>query len=282
MPAKSRTAAAYLSVDMEGCATLVHWDEVRPSAEAAYRRACEIMTDEVNAVIDGLVATGVERIVVNDSHSKMRNVIADRLRPAASVVNGAFKPGYMLEGMTPDFDLACFIGYHGAIGDERAVMGHTYSPRVIHECRLGGEPVGELAINAALAGHYGVPVMLVSGDQTTIADAKRTLPWAIGVQTKESISYYSALGLSPARVREQLADGARRAVSAVDQARPLKLRPPLAMEIDTCTTAHADVCELIPSCRRLGARTIEFRADEFPTIYRALVAAIYIGVAAAS
>src|SRR5205807_5728301 len=123
-----------------------------------------------------LLACGAARVTVNDSHSFMRNLIAGEVQPAVELVSGGLKPHFMLQGLTADFDAAFFVGYHGAIGDERAVMGHTYSPRIIFECRLGGLAVGETTINAALAGHLGVPVALVAGDQTTLEEARRNLP----------------------------------------------------------------------------------------------------------
>lgn len=262
---------------MEGCATLVHWDEVRPSQDPAYRRACEIMTDETNAVIDGIAAAGVGRIVVNDSHSSMRNIIGERLRPSATLVSGRTKPRYMLEGIGPEFDAAFFVGYHGAIGDRCAVMGHTYSPRTIYECRLNSVPVGEAAINAALAGHYGVPVVFVSGDRTTVAQTKKLLPWAVGIETKASISYYAAENNSPERVRHALLEGAREAMRTSSSARPYVLQPPILLEIDTTSTAHADVIELIPGCARTAARTIAYSGSDFASVYRALVAMLSIG-----
>ena len=119
------------------------------------------------------------RVIVNDSHSTMRNLLIEELDPRATVVSGRVKRDFMLQGLSEECAAAFFIGYHGAIGDACAVMGHTYSPRVIYECRLNGEPVSELPINAAFAGHFGVPVALVSADATTLAEAARVLPWAL-------------------------------------------------------------------------------------------------------
>src|SRR5579864_7551910 len=161
-----RQAAVYVSADIEGCATLVHWDEVRPSNTAAYDRARRILIAEVNAALEGAFWAGVSSAWVNDAHSSMRNLVSPGLDPRARLVTGKAKPLYMLEGIDAQQQvLAFFLGYHGAIGDREAVMGHTYSPRVIFECRLAGQVVGELTINAALAGYYGVPVALVSGDR---------------------------------------------------------------------------------------------------------------------
>jgi D-amino peptidase len=185
----------------------------------------------------------------------------------------------MLEGIRSDHAAAFFVGYHGAIGDAEAVMGHTYSPRVIFECRIGGKPVGELTINAALAGAFGVPVTLVSGDRTTLAEAEALLPWSQLVETKQSISYHAARCLSPKTVITALREAAARAC-AVRDAKPFELASPVTMEIDTYTTAQADHLELIPNIDRLGPRTIACTAMDFRSIYRALQAVIYLGAAA--
>jgi len=273
------TAAAYVSVDLEGCADVVHWDEVRPSERAEYRRSRETMSAETNAVVDGIRSAGGERVVVNDAHATMRNLVADRLDPRVQLVTGRYKPQFMLEGIGPEFDAAFFVGYHGAIGDAQAVMGHTYSPRIVYECRLNGEPVGEITINAALAGHYGVPVVLVSGDRTTLDEARRALPWAACVETKRSLSYHAAECISPERVRGQLQDAARNAMADRRRAKLYALRAPISMEIDTLKTAHADLFELIPGCHRAAARSVRYIADDMAAIYRALVTMIYLGSA---
>jgi D-amino peptidase len=283
MNARVTSPNVFVSADIEGCATLVHWDEVLPSADIAYERARWLMTGEVNAVLAGAFAAGAANAVVNDSHSRMRNLIAGDVDTSATVVTGRLKPLYMLEGIAAGAapaDAAFFLGYHGAINDAAAVMAHTYSPRLIFELRLNGEPVGEVTINAALAGHFGVPVALVTGDQATIAEARRNLPWAVGVQTKTSIGYFAADCLSPAAVCDALRDGARRAIEDLVQMQIYLLPAPVVMELDTLRASQADALELIPGMQRRAARTVAFRADDFASIYRAMTAAIHIGTAA--
>ena len=264
---------------MEGCADLVHWDEVRPSPTRDYERARAVMTREVDAVVRGAFDGNATAVVVNDSHSTMRNLFTDRIDPRATIVSGRLKPHFMLEGLTTEHTAAFFVGYHGAIGDAQAVMGHTYSPKVIFECRLAGVPVGELTINAALAGAFGVPVTLVSGDRTTLAEAETVLPWAVLVETKQSISYHAAQCRSPHAVEAELRDAAARAC-AVRDAKPFALAAPVTMEIDTHTTAQADHLELIPGIERRGPRSIAFTDGDFRAVYRALQAVIYLGAAA--
>jgi D-amino peptidase len=276
----SKSPTIFVSIDMEGCATLVHWDEVRPSDSAPYQRARRLMTAEANAVIEGAYAGGAARVIINDSHSTMRNLMIEELDARATVVSGRVKRDFMLQGLSEECAAAFFIGYHGAIGDTRAVMGHTYSPRVIYECRLNGEPVSELPINAAFAGHFGVPVALVSADATTLAEAARVLPWALAVETKQSIGYYAADCRSPQAVRADLRETSERAVRSLGAFEPLRLELPLDMEIDTVTTAQADRISLAPGMERRAPRVVGTRAADAAAMYRALLNVIYIGAAA--
>lgn len=273
--------SVYVSADMEGCATLVHWDEVRPGGSAAYARARGLVAAEVNAALDGAFAAGARAAVVNDAHSSMRNLVVAGLDPRARLVSGRGKPLYMLQGIeTQRATLAFFIGYHGAIGDRDAVMGHTYSPRVIFECRLGGQVVGELTINAALAGHHGVPVALVSGDRTTLAEAERTVPWAARVETKRSMSYYAADCLSPKAVQDALRAAGAVATTRAREMRPFKLAAPVILEIDTMKTAHADALDGVSGFVRTGARTVAFSGSDMAQVYQALICVIQLGAAA--
>jgi D-amino peptidase len=280
MKRAAKSPTIFVSIDMEGCATLVHWDEVRPSGSDAYRRACRIMTGECNAVIEGAFAGGAKRVIVNDSHSSMRNLLLDELDPRAEVVAGRIKRDYMLQGLTSECAAAFFIGYHGAIGDADAVMGHTYSPRVIYECRLNGVAVSELPINAAFAAHFGVPVALVSGDATTLAECRRVLPWALTVQTKESMSYYAADCRSPHDVCDELRRKSENAVETLGAFALLGVECPIDMEIDTVQTSQADAACLVLGIERRGPRTVGCQAADAVAMYRALETVIYVGAAA--
>ena len=274
--------SVFVSADMEGCASLVHWDEVQPGASDAYLRARRIVALEINAALAGARSAGADDAVFNDAHSAMRNLVIDGLDVHAHVVTGRGKPLYMLQGIETDRQaLAFFIGYHGAIGDRDAVMGHTYSPRVIFECRLAGQVVGELTINAALAGHYGVPVGLVSGDSTTLAEAARNIPWAVRVETKRSLSYFAADCLSPKAVQEAIRLGAADAVRRGRDMRLFVLPPPIVLEIDTIKTAQADALDGLRGFKRTGARTVAYAGDDMAEVYHALVSIIHLGAAAA-
>src|SRR5256884_1380679 len=167
----------YISVDMEGIAGVVHesqTDPTTPEFAAEYGRFRRLMTAEANAAVEGALAAGATRVLVNDSHWFMRNLLAEELHQAAELVSGDPKPRSMVQDIDGGFDAALFIGYHARAGTRNAILDHTYADR-IHDVRLNGKPVGELGLNAALAGAPGVPVALLSGASARAAAAQDLL-----------------------------------------------------------------------------------------------------------
>src|SRR5689334_11273004 len=187
----------YISVDMEGVAGVVHesqTDPVTPAFAAEYARFRRLMTAEANAAVEGALAAGATRVLVNDSHWFMRNLLAEELHPGAELVSGDPKPRSMMQGIDEQggFDAALFIGYHARAGTRNAILDHTYADR-IHDVRLNQQPVGELGLNAALAGLHGVPVGLVSGDSAVAAEAKDLLGEGVAtVIVKAAVSRHAA------------------------------------------------------------------------------------------
>src|SRR5436305_8843919 len=193
----------YTSDAMEGIPGVVHQSPTAPTdpaCAAEYGRFRRLMTAEANAAVEGALAAGATRALVNDSHWFMRNLLAEELHQAAELVSGDPKPRSMMQEIDQPggFDAALCIGYHARAGTRNAILDHTYADR-IHEVRLNGRPVGELGINAALAGVSGVPVALVSGDAALAAEAKDLLGEGVTtVVVKEAVSRHAAKSVAPA------------------------------------------------------------------------------------
>ena len=173
----------FLSTDFEGTSGIVAWEQII-EGNAEYEQGRRLLTNEVNAVIEGAIAGGANEFVVNDSHHYMRNLHPQDLAGRATLITGKHKSLYMMEGLDASFDGVCFVSYHGSIGAERAVLSHTYNPGAIWEVRINGEIVGESGLNALVAGHYGVPIIFVSGDATTAEEARFVAPDAERVGCK--------------------------------------------------------------------------------------------------
>src|SRR6266700_6786810 len=231
---------------MEGIAGVVHesqTDPTDPACAAEYARFRRLMTAEANAAVEGAVAAGATRVVVNDSHWFMRNLLAEELHQAAELVSGDPKPRSMVQGIDEKepggFDAALFIGYHARAGTRHAILDHTYADR-IHEVRLNGKPVGELGINAAFAGIHGVPVALASGDAALAAEAKDLLGDDVAtVVVKQAVSRHAAQSVAPAVACRMIREAVTAALKRKHTA--FVLAAPVTVEVDFALTIHADV-----------------------------------------
>jgi D-amino peptidase len=214
-----------ISVDMEGISGVVA-EEHTSSNHKEYERFRKLMTAEANAAVEGALAGGASRVVVNDSHGGMANILIEELNPAAELISGSPKPFAMMQGIGPDVDVAFFVGYHGASGAGAAILSHTWTYRIV-EARLNGQMVGETGLNAALAGAYGVPVVLVAGDTAVTEEARALLGKIETVAVKEGVTRTAARCLHPEVAREKIRQAAERALKlGVAPFRPLSCRRP--------------------------------------------------------
>ena len=254
-----------ISVDIEGIAGVVSGEAVS-SSHKDYERFRRLMTAEANAAIEGALAGGASRIIVSDSHGDMTNIIIEDLHPAAELACGSTKPLSMMQGIGPDIDKVFLVGYHAASGTAAAVLEHTYAGRPIFEVRLNGRALGELGINAALAGSFDVPVTLVTGDRATTEEARSLLGDVETVAVKEGLSRTSALCLNPTLARERISQAAQRAIGLAG--RPFVVPPPITVTVVFQRASYADMASLIPYSKRLDGRTIEWTGDDMVTVYR--------------
>lgn len=268
----------YISCDMEGTAGVVAWEQCdarTPHPEyAAYR---QLMTAEVCAAIEGARAAGAGDVLVNDSHGPMRNLDVDALPAGVRVIFGNRKPYSMVQDASGDFGGAFFTGYHGAIGDANAVLAHTYSPAVIYEVRLNGVRCSEATLNAAYLGHCGIPLLMITGDRTTVEEVQEQMPWVEGAIVKESIGNFAADSLSPAAAQASIRAAAQSAVARRSQAKAFVVPSPITLDIEVAKVEQADLIELIPGFDRPAARSVRFTHADYPTVFRAFMAAVRMG-----
>jgi D-amino peptidase len=260
----------YISIDMEGVAGVVHEDQtdpIEPRHAGEYNRFRRFMTDEANAAIAGALEAGAAGVVVNDSHWLMRNLLAEELNPVAELVSGGPKRLSMVEGIDGGFDAAMFVGYHARAGTRDAIIDHTYTSRV-YEARINHQPVGELALNAAMAGIHGVPVALVSGDQALGAETRALLGSTVEiVVVKEAVGRFAAKSLAPAVACQRIRTGAAAALKR--RHAPFTFQAPVRLEVDFVVSQMADMAELVPGSSRTGGRTVSYTADDYREVFRA-------------
>lgn len=271
----------YISCDMEGTASVCSWQQCDPDNTTEYPYYRKLMSQEVRAAIDGAREAGASDVLINDSHSSMRNVIWEELPPSGiRLISGNRKPFSMAEGLDGTYKAAFFTGYHAPAGAANGALEHTYTPGTIYAVRINGMPCSEATLNAAVAGYYGVPLVLITGDRTTIEHATAQFPWITGVVVKESIGKYVVNSISPAEAREAIRAGAREAMQRIGEAKPFTFDPPITMEIDFVLTEQADFCELMPGFERTGGRTVRFSHDDYRTVFRSFIAAFRLAGAA--
>lgn len=265
----------FISSDIEGCAGIVDWGQVLgtgPDLEMGRR----LLVAEVNAAIEGARRSGADDIVVNDSHWTMHNIDPEELAGDASYISGRYKPLYMMQGLDDSFDAVFFVGYHGAIGGESSVLSHTYNPRAVADIRLNGVSVGESAINALVALHYRVPIVLVTGDRQTAEQARPFLPAAQYVIVKESVSRFAARSMHPRRARAAISAGAERSLATTDRPALPVIELPARLEIDLLNADMAGMAAWIEGVEQTGVRTVTLQGSDPLNLYRAFVALIFL------
>jgi D-amino peptidase len=259
----------FLSSDMEGTAGVVDWAQcVGDGPETVAGR--RLLLAEVNAAIEGALAGGATEVVVNDSHSTMRNLPPDALAGQASYISGSHKPLYMMQGLDDSFDAVLFVSYHGSVGAP-AGLAHTYNPRAVVQARLDGAVTGEAGINALVAAHYGVPVVLVTGDRCACEETAALIPGVQLAVVKEPVSRVAAHSLHPARACALIRETAEKAVAGAAGAQP----PPLGsatLEVSVRTTDIAEAASWVRGVRRTGERATALRrrgpAGRLPLLLR--------------
>ena len=278
-PAPKPPLKVFISVDMEGISGIVHGDQVSPGT-AEYADGCAWMVGDVNAAVHGALAAGATEIVVNDSHGSMRNIDPGAIHPKATLISGSPKPLSMMQGIDASFQACILIGYHARAGTEDAILDHTISGSVVRAIRVNGIEMPELGLNAAIAGYYGVPVVLVSGDTAVCRQATEILGKdVVTVAVKEAIGRQAAKLRPLSEAQNLIQAGVKDALNKLVAAKPFKFAAPYRFELDYHISAQADMGAMIPGAKRAGARTLVFTADDYLDGFRTLRTMISIAPA---
>jgi D-amino peptidase len=258
----------YVSMDMEGVAGVTAWDQTNKEGGSDYERCRRLMTAEASAAVAGAFDAGADEVVVNDSHGRMRNLYAEELDPRARLIQGSPKPWSMVEGLDDTFACAIFCGYH-APGSDPGVLSHTYTG-FVHRVRVNGRLVGESGLNGYYAGTFGVPVVLLTGDDRACANARELFPGIHTVETKRAITRYSAESLSPSESCRRIRAGAADAVRAASSIAPARATLPVRIEVEMADVGQADAAALMPGTLRMDGVTLAYEAADYPTALRAM------------
>lgn len=272
----------YVSVDIEGVSGLVHGDMMMPTGRE-YDRGRRLMTNDANAAIEGLVRGGAEYILVNDSHGPMRNLLVEEIHEAAHLITGTgdAKDHCQLEAADSDaFDAAVFVGYHAMAKTQYAIHPHTIAGAVVGELRINGKPHGETGLNAAVLASLGIPTVMVTGDETTMAEASDFLSDAIQTVTvKKSCGYNAAICRPLTQCHAEITDAAERALKSSDSIPLYRPSEPWELEVDFNTILQANRAGRTAGVTRVSPMTIGVDGDspwdKYQNLWAALRSALY-------
>lgn len=254
----------YILTDLEGVAGVASFRNDTYADARFYREARRLLTEEVNAAVRGCLEAGAAEIVVWDGHGP-GGVNPEGLHEEAQLLFGSDEPPQL--GLDRGFDAAMFIGQHAMSGTPKGNLAHSYSSRTVREMTLNGTPIGEVGVRTYLAGHFGVPVVLLSGDRAACEEAKGLLPEIETVAVKEGISLNCALSLSPKKAREMIQQGVREALGNRAKVAPLKLEPPYEFTVEYLSAEAADRAAG-GGWERLSATKVRKVSDDYLEIAR--------------
>lgn len=258
----------FVSCDMEGCTGIVHRDQLVPGA-SDYARGRELMTrDVVAAVSAALSVDGVRSVTVCDGHGTMRNLLIERFPANCEIVCGpaSSKTLCQSEGLDGSYAAMMLVGFHAKAGTKGAVLPHTWIGSLVHEIRVNGAVFGEAALNAALAGEFGVPVVFLAGDDAACREVRADVgPWVHTVPTKRATGPAAAICKPPATTEQEIRLGVLTALQDVRTARPFVVRGPVEFAIVFHQVAQADRAAKRPGVERAGDREVRFSGPDYLT-----------------
>ncbi|MFD3487216.1 MULTISPECIES: M55 family metallopeptidase [unclassified Streptomyces] len=245
-----------ISADMEG-ATGVTWPADVLPGTPQWERCRALFTSDVNAAVLGFFDGGADEVLINEAHWTMRNLLLEELDERAQMLTGRHKSLSMVEGVQHgDVDAIAFVGYHTGAGTE-GVLAHTYLANSITGVWLNGARASEGLLNAQVVAEYGVPVVLVTGDDLTCADADGYAAGARKVAVKDHVSRYAAVCRTPARTAAAIRAAAKEATALAVRYEPVAVGP-YTVELEFDAEHLAAASTVVPGVVRAGERRVAY------------------------
>ena len=257
-----------IAVDMEGITGVTTWDHVTPG-HAEYARFRKLMTHDVNAAVRGAIDAGADEVVVADGHWNGSNILIEELDPRARLNSGSPSPFSMMQGIDESVDGVFFVGYHARNGTPNAILDHTWSSRTVANLWINDILTGEYGLNGALAGHFGVPVVLATGDQTACAQIVNQLGELETAVVKQASGRWAAECLAPQVTQEMIYMAATRAVQRLQDGEvsaPFVVDTPVHVTVEFFSSDMADRASKIPSTQRDG-RCVSLSVQDMAAAY---------------
>jgi D-amino peptidase len=256
-----RLMKIYISADMEGVVGVVTNEQLGPQG-FEYARFREFMTQEVNAAIEGAVAAGATQIVVSDSHGNGQNLLIEKLPKDILLVRSWPRPLMMMQGIDETFAGAIFIGYHSATTNSQGVRAHTISSARLADVRLKGISMSEAGLNAAIAGHFNVPVIMISGDDVVVKETQALLGDVEGAVVKWASGFHSAKTMMPEASYQLIREKVQKAVGRIKDFKPYKLTAPIQLDVRFKNYRPSEVLSYLSIVERTDAHSIRFTGKD--------------------
>lgn len=260
----------YISADLEGVTGVVTGEQLGPGG-FEYERFRRFMTEEVLAAIEGARAAGAGEILVSDSHGNGQNLVLEMLPEDVRVVRSWPRELTMMHGVDETFDGAVFIGYHAGTTNPEGVRAHTMSSASLTDIRIDEHSSNETVWNAAVAGHFGVPVVAISGDDATIAEARASLGGGFEeAVVKWAHSFHSATTLTPAAGQARIREAVQAGVGRIGEIEPYVVGAPVQVTVRFKHYQPAQLLRLLPLFRQVDAHAIVYEAADMAEAARIL------------
>jgi len=247
----------YISADMEGLAGAVTADQLGPGG-FEYEKFRKIYTAEVNAAIDAAFKAGAAEILVSDSHGNGQSLLIDELNQKVQLVRSWPRPFGMMQGIDETFDGVFFIGYHASSTNSDGIRAHTMSSAHLAAIKLNGVSMSEASFNAAIAGHFDVPVLMISGDNAATSEAAALIGDIEEAIVKWAYGFHSGRTLLPTAANAVISEKAKKGVAKIGKIKPYKLKGPIELDITFQSYLPSEVLAYLPIVERIDERTIRY------------------------
>jgi len=251
-----------LITDAEGVGGVCRQEQTEPK-DAEMR---QLLTGEINAAVDGFLAGGADEVLVWDGHDGSQTLSTLTIHPKAKLLMGGVGPSMLMERK---WSAVAYVGQHSKANVTGGIMAHSYSSLGIQKMTLNGKTVGEIDVIAAMAGHFGTPVIFLSGDKAAADELRDIVPQAEMAVVKEGLGRYTCISLSAVAARDLIRAGAQRSMSLIGKVKPYVLRGPATLEIEyTTRNTLSSEAQFRPGAEIIDSQTIRFRGKDVLEVWQ--------------
>lgn len=261
----------YISMDAEGISGIYKLSQVMPT-DKEYEFARRMMANDINAAVEGAFNAGATEVIVNDAHNSGDNLLIDQLDSRIKLISGNDRPLTMAQGAEHCADAALLIGYHRRKG-AKGVISHSYAYGSMVEVKINGKLASEHDIVGLAIGHFGTPVVFLSGDDLVTEDAKISVPGIYTVVTKECIGNGSAMCYHPKMTYKMISETVEKAIKNFksDGIKPMNAGKYINFDVKYSAESQARLAMGAPRTTRLSENEVRYSGDNYLDVYKAFI-----------